>query len=47
MSRFIERWFGDHCPPWTWPLLTLAICVLVKWWPDRQETFEMIARWVQ
>lgn len=19
MRKFLERWYGDRCPPWTWP----------------------------
>jgi len=29
VSRWIDRWFGDGCPGWTWPALSLAIALAV------------------
>lgn len=25
MQRFIDKWYGDRCPPWTWPLTAFLI----------------------
>lgn len=29
MSGWFDRWFGDGCPPWTWPLATFAFACIV------------------
>jgi hypothetical protein len=29
MSLWFERWYGDGCPGWTWPITTLALVLLV------------------
>jgi hypothetical protein len=28
MSLWFERWYGDGCPGWTWPITTLAVILL-------------------
>jgi hypothetical protein len=25
----IERWFGEGCPPWTWPLTVGSIALIL------------------
>lgn len=20
MRHFLDKWYGDYCPPWTWPV---------------------------
>jgi hypothetical protein len=27
MREFLDRWYGDHCPPWTWPFTVLGIAL--------------------
>lgn len=29
MRDFIERWYGDDCPVWTWPVTMSAACLLI------------------
>jgi hypothetical protein len=37
MRDFIDRWYGDGCPSWTWPLTTAAgwlmVCVVLYMLP--------------
>lgn len=28
MRDFLERWYGDRCPPWTWPLTVGGIALI-------------------
>jgi len=29
MRRFLDRWYGDGCPVWTWPVTIGALAMLV------------------
>lgn len=28
MSEFLDRWYGDRCPYWTWPATVCAFAIV-------------------